>query len=92
MYATMKNYSLIEYKLRRFIYLGEKTSIYVPPVHKKLYWENKNREDFKITGINLIGKIIRKNNTEDINSIVPTISKVCFFHNYYIRLNLYNCY
>ncbi|KAE9528516.1 hypothetical protein AGLY_012087 [Aphis glycines] len=76
MYAKMKNYSLIEYKLRRFIYLGEKTSIYVPPVHKKLFWENKNRQDFKITGINLIGEIIRKNNTEDINSIVPTISKI----------------
>jgi len=78
----MTNYSLIEIKLRRFIYLGEKTSIYVPPTHQKQFWKNKNRQDNKIIGLNLIGDIIKKNKTEDINSIVPIISKVCFFQIY----------
>ncbi|XP_026819290.1 uncharacterized protein LOC113557950 [Rhopalosiphum maidis] len=72
----MTNYSLIEIKLRRFIYLGEKTSIYVPSTHQKQFWKNKNSQDNKITGLNLIGDIIKKNKTEDINSIVPIISKI----------------
>ncbi|XP_026819185.1 uncharacterized protein LOC113557842 [Rhopalosiphum maidis] len=71
----MTNYSIIEFKLRRFIFLGEKTSIYVSPVHKEEFWKDKNRQDSKITGLKLIGDIIRKNKTTDINSIVPIISK-----------------
>lgn len=76
---TKMSYSLIELKLRRFIYLGHKKSIYVNPVRRSIFWKN-DKNYYEITGMKLIANIIAKNKTEDINSIVPTILKVCCFH------------
>lgn len=70
------SYSLIEIKLRRFIYLGHTNSIYIHPKHQKTFWKNE-KDHYELHGINLIQKIIEKNKTEDINSIIPIILKVC---------------
>jgi len=69
------NYSLIELKLRRFIYLGQEHSIYVPPIHQKTFWKDK-KYHYETVGVKLIGKILKKNKTQEINSIIPIISKV----------------
>jgi len=73
------SYSLIEIKLRRFIYLGHKKSIYVNPIRQSIFWKNE-KDLYELNGIQLIANIIAKNKTEDINSIVPIILKVCCFH------------
>lgn len=75
------SYSLIELRLRRFIYLGHKSSIYVNPIHQTTFWKQE-KDRYELNGIQLIAKIIATNKTEDINSIVPTILKVCCFHSY----------
>lgn len=70
----MPPYSMIEYKIRRYLFLGHENSIYVPPSNRALFWPRKHQDD--ITGVRIIGKIIKKNVVEDINSIVPIILKV----------------
>lgn len=70
----MPPYSLTEYKLRRYIYLGHEYSIYVPPSIRTSFWPRRHHDD--VTGVRIIGKIINKNKAEDINSIVPIILKV----------------
>lgn len=74
---TNMNYSFIEHKLRRFIYLGHKNSIYVHPTHQKTFWKSE-KDHYKFIGVKFIQNIIKKNKTEDINSIVPIILKVCY--------------
>ncbi|XP_050523905.1 uncharacterized protein LOC126895752 [Daktulosphaira vitifoliae] len=70
----MPSYTLLEYKLRRYFFLGNEHSIYVPPqIKQKIYrQENHNYLD----GIKIIGNIVKKNKPEEINSIVPIILKV----------------
>lgn len=68
------NYSLIEYKLRQYLYLGNKYSLYVPPSLRSIYWKKKHHD--KITGVRIIGNIVKKKKTEDINSIVSILLKV----------------
>lgn len=70
----MPHYSLTEYKLRRYLYLGHKDPIYIPPVNRASFWPRKYHDD--VTGVRIIGKIIEKEVVEDINSIVPIILKV----------------
>jgi len=70
----MSSYSLIEYKLRRYIYLGNEYSIYIPPSIRTSYCKKKHQDD--ITGVRMIGKIVKKNKSEQINSIVPIMLKV----------------
>lgn len=70
----MPSYSLIECKLRRYFYLGHEYSVYVPPGIRKSYWEQRHHED--VTGVRIIGKIVKKNKIQEINSIVPIILKV----------------
>jgi len=70
----MPVYSLIEYKLRRYLYLGHEYSIYVPPSIRTSFWDQKHHDD--VTGVRIIGKIVKRNKTEEINSIVPIILKV----------------
>lgn len=74
----MPLYSLLEYKLRRYFYLGCENSIYVSPSIRN----NKLKETYHddIIGVRVIGKIVKKNKLEEINSIVPIILKV----NYYV--------
>jgi len=73
---TKMSYSLIEIKLRRFIHLGHTNSIYIHPTHQKKFWKNE-KDRYELLGIKLIHKIVEKNKTEDINSIIPIILKVC---------------
>jgi len=70
------DYSLIEIKLRRFIYLGHTNSIYVNPTFQKIFWKDE-KDQYELQGVQLIQKIIERNKTEDINSIIPIILKVC---------------
>jgi len=70
----MPKYSLIESKLRRYIYLGHEYCIYVPPSIRTSFWNENHHDD--VTGVRIIGKIVKKNKTEEINSIVPIILKV----------------
>jgi len=70
----MPAYSLVEYKLRRYFYLGHEYNIYVPPSIRTSFWDSKHHDD--VTGVRIIGKIVTKNKTEEINSIVPIILKV----------------
>lgn len=72
----MENYSLIEITLRRFIYLGHTKPIYVQPIRQEKFWKHE-KDRYELNGVKLIVKIIEKNKTEDINSIVPIILKVC---------------
>lgn len=64
---------LIEYKLRRYFNLGHKLSLYMPQSLRK---QNSKNHDETI-GIQIIEKIVNKNNINEINSIVPIILKVC---------------
>lgn len=73
----MAQYSLIESKLRRYFYLGHEHSIYIPYESRKKFWEHNPQHLYYLTGVRIIGKIINKNNPEEINSIVPIILKVC---------------
>jgi len=75
------SYSLIEIKLRRFIYLGNKNSIYVNPIHQTTFWKNE-KDLYELSGVLLIRKILEKNKTEEIDSIIPIILKVVVFHGY----------
>lgn len=68
----MPTYSLIESKLRRFIFLGNEYPISIAPILRKPFWESN--ED--ICGVQIIGKTVKKNRTDEINSIVPIILKV----------------
>ncbi|XP_029348648.1 60 kDa SS-A/Ro ribonucleoprotein-like [Acyrthosiphon pisum] len=70
----MPKYSLIESKLRRYLYLGHEYCIYVPPLIRTSFWNEKHYHD--VTGVRIIGKIVKKNKTEEINSIVPIILKI----------------
>lgn len=70
----MISYPLIEHKLRRYFYLGHEYSIYVPRPIKASYCEQRHHDD--ITGVRIIGKIVKKNKPEEINSIIPIILKV----------------
>lgn len=70
--TKMPNYSLIESKLRRYIFLGNRSAIYVAPILRKHFWES----DEDITGVQIIGKAVKKNRTDEINSIVPIILEV----------------
>ncbi|XP_050423592.1 uncharacterized protein LOC126835217 [Adelges cooleyi] len=70
----MSSYSLIEYKLRRFFYLGHEHSIYVPPPIRQKFWTKIHYECY--IGVKLIGKIVKKNKPDEIDSIVPIILKV----------------
>uniref|UniRef100_A0A2H8U049 SS-A/Ro ribonucleoprotein n=1 Tax=Melanaphis sacchari TaxID=742174 RepID=A0A2H8U049_9HEMI len=70
----MPAYSLIELKLRRYFYLGHDYCIYVPPAIRTSFWNPKHHDD--VTGVRIIGKIVKKNKTEEINSIVPIILKI----------------
>lgn len=70
----MTSYSLIEYKLRRYLYLGHEYALYVPPPIKHSTLEKRHQDD--ITGVRIIGKIVKKNKIEEINSIVPILLKV----------------
>lgn len=70
----MSTYSLIEYKLRRYVFLGHEYNMYVPPPIRHIFWEQKHQDT--VTGVRLIGKIVNKNKIEEIKSIVPTLLKV----------------
>jgi hypothetical protein len=70
----MPAYSLIELKLRRYFYLGHEYCIYVPPAIRTSFSDPKHHDD--VTGVRIIGKIVKKNKPEEINSIVPIILKV----------------
>ncbi|XP_029345221.1 60 kDa SS-A/Ro ribonucleoprotein isoform X2 [Acyrthosiphon pisum] len=70
----MPKYSLIESKLRRYLYLGHEYCIYVPPSIRTSFWKENHHDD--VTGVRIIGKIVKKNKTEEINSIVPIILKI----------------
>lgn len=70
----MTSHSLIEHKLRRYFYLGHEYLMYVPPSLRTSSADKKYQSD--ITGIKIIGKIVKKNKPEEINSIVPIILKV----------------
>lgn len=70
----MPAYSLIELKLRRYFYLGHEYCIYVPPAIRTSFWVPKHHDD--VTGVRIIGKIVKKNKIEEINSIVPIILKI----------------
>lgn len=70
----MPAYSLIEYKLRRYLYLGHEYCIYVPPSIRTSIWNQKHQDD--VTGVRVIGKIVQRNKPEEINSIVPILLKV----------------
>lgn len=72
----MISYPLIEHKLRRYFYLGHEYSIYVPQPIKASYCEQRHYDD--VTGVRIIGKIVKKNKPEEINSIIPIILKVSF--------------
>lgn len=74
----MPVYTLVEYKLRRYIYLGHEYSYYVPSSIRKKCWPEKFHED--VTGIRIIGRIVNKNDSIQINSIVPILLKVCHIH------------
>lgn len=63
---------LIEYKLRRYIHLGNKISAYIPSALRKRKFE----ENEEIIGIQIIEKMVNKNNIDLINSIVPILLKV----------------
>jgi len=54
----MPPYTLIEYKLRRYLYLGHEYSIYIPTPIKNSMSERKHHDD--VTGVRIIGKIIKK--------------------------------
>lgn len=79
----MPKYSLIEHKLRRYVYLGHECAIYVPPPIRNNYWKNLAHQE-NITGVRIIGKIIKKNKIEDINSIVSILLKVCYKISFFI--------
>jgi len=66
--------SLIEYKLRKYIYLGHQYSMYVVPSIRSTFWPKKYQDD--VTGVQIIGSIVKKNQLAEINSIVPVILKV----------------
>lgn len=70
----MTSRSLVEYKLRQYLYLGHEYSLYVPPPIKSSLLKKKDHDD--VTGVRIIGKIVKKNNTEQIQSIVPILLKV----------------
>lgn len=70
----MPSYTLIEYKLRKYFYLGHEYSMYVPPSIRNSFWAQSNHDD--MMGVRIIGKIVKKNNSDAINSIVPIILKV----------------
>jgi len=70
----MPAYSLIEHKLRRYLFLGHEYCIYVPPSIRTSFWNEKHHDD--VTGVRIIGKIVKKNKAEEINSIIPIILKV----------------
>lgn len=71
----MTSYSLIEYKLRQYFYLGQEHSMYVPLFLRTSSCDQKYR--FDVNGIKVIGKIVKKKNIlEGINTIVPIILKV----------------
>lgn len=72
----MPSYSLIEYKLRRYFYLGHEYSMYVPTTIRTSFWKQQQRHYDDVTGVRIIGKIVKKNKIEEINSIVPIILKV----------------
>lgn len=67
-------YSLIEYKLRQYLYLGNEYSLYIPPSLRPIYLDKKYQDD--VIGVRIIGKIVNKKKIEDINSIVSIILKV----------------
>jgi hypothetical protein len=71
----MPQYSLLEYKLRRYIYLGHCNNIYVPRSFRNTFWANEKFHDDFI-GVQLIGKIVQKKDICKINSIVPILLKV----------------
>ncbi|VVC28670.1 Hypothetical protein CINCED_3A009897 [Cinara cedri] len=72
----MSPYSLIEYKLRQYIFLGHESSMYVPPPIRNSFWYPKDKYYENITGVRIIAKIVNKNKAEEIDSIVPIILKV----------------
>lgn len=83
----MPQYSLLEYKLRRYIYLGHCYNIYVPRSFRNSFWANEKFHDDFI-GVQLIGKIVQKRDICKINSIVPILLKVGYKpftnHNHYV--------
>lgn len=80
------HYSLIEYKLRKYLYLGNEYSLYIPPSLRSKYLDKKNQD--YIVGVRIIGKIVNKNKIEDINSIVSIFLKVHIHIYIYIYLFL----
>jgi len=66
--------SLIEYKLRKYIYLGHQYSMYVVPSIRSTFWPKRYQDD--VMGVRIIGSIVKKNKLAEINSIVPIILKV----------------
>lgn len=70
----MPTYTLIEYKLRNYFFLGNEHSIYIPPPIKQKVYKQENYD--YMNGIKIIGNIVKKNKLEEINSIVPIILKV----------------
>lgn len=70
----MTSYSLIEYKIRRYLHLGHEYSMYIASSMRSLNFEQNHQ--INIFGVKIIGKIVKKNKTDEINSIVPIILKV----------------
>lgn len=63
---------LIEYKIRRYVFLGNKISSYNTPSQWKLKFEETEEK----IGIQLIEKILNQKNINKINSIIPILLKV----------------
>lgn len=64
----MTSYSLVEYSLRQYFYLGHKCLMYDPVFLRT--------SSCRVNGIKIIGKIVKKNILEGINTIVSIILKV----------------
>ncbi|VVC32718.1 TROVE domain [Cinara cedri] len=72
----MPLYSLIEHKLRQYMFLGHEKSMYVPPPIRNTFWDEQQKHYENFTGVRIIGNIVNRNKTQEINSIVPIILKI----------------
>lgn len=70
----MVQYTLIESKLRRYIFLGSKNGMYYSCNNSLKYL--KPNQQSENNGIELIANIVMKKNIEEINSIIPILLKV----------------
>lgn len=67
--------TLLEYKLRRYIYLGHDKNIYVPHSFRQIFWHGE-KHHYEIIGVRLIAKVVQSRVSSKINEIVPILLKV----------------